>query len=525
MSAFSKRLIYAISSKIRKINKGRGSAGKSKLIIDFSKIKKSSFNIKSESSYNAYLSNGALELGLKKPNCIAWTDVSVSEYQDHIIEAKFRINSLGGYSAAGIVFRIMDEDSYYMALVSSKGFFRIDAVKDNSPKALIAWTEVSDFDGTNVNMSIITYGTFLVFVINGKWLGEVNDDSIAFGGAGFAAASYEAKDESAEYMCKASLEKITIDTRVNALEDFFKKWTDEANINAEERLRLAETFAVMDEPVKALDQIIKAWKRRDEAISKVTISYTEVRTRKELLLASRLSFRLGQYKEAEEYIDALLDQNHNSAEGNAAFTEKLKIMNELNKFLEIKFFIETYSTKINKDINYYTILGRCFWELKEYKKSAEAWDKAFEIADNGVYAVNAANAYEFDGNKDEALKRYINAGKIFLNQDNTAELAALMPKLSLLGENNWEARALSGKWAFSSEDYEKSVKEFDASEKLRRSQKPRPKEDPAVCYLWALVLYLNGKKKAAVKKLEKAVKLAPDYELFKNKLEEIKCIL
>jgi len=528
MFSFSKRLIYSISSKIKKIIPGsRG--GESKLTIDFSKIKKSPFDIKSESSYNAYLSNGSLEIGLKKSNCIAWTDIPGDEYQDHIIEAKYRLDSSGGYSAAGIIFRIMDEDTYYLALVSTKGYFRIDAVKDNSPRTLIAWTEISGFDGSGVSMKIITYGTYLIFIINGRWLGEVNDDSIAFGRVGFAIASYEEKKDGAEYACKANLEKITIDTRINALEESFKKWTDESNINAEERLVLAETFAVMDEPVRALDQIIRAWKRRDEAISKVTISYTEVRTRKELLLASRLSFRLGQYKEAEEYINTLLDQKNDSPEGKAAYFEKIKILNELNKFPEIKKFVKKNTSKFVKNIDYYTILGRCYWELKDYKNSAEAWDKAFglnrknkNMTDNGVYAANAANAHEFNGNKEEALERYISAGKIFLNQDNLAELAALMPKLALLGEKNWEARALCGKWAFSNEDYDNSENEFIVSDKLRCRIKPRPKEDPAVCYLWGLIHFLKGKKKAAVKKLEKAVKLAPDYGLFKTKLEEIK---
>ena len=415
-----------------------------------------------------------------------------------------------------------------MALVSSKGYFRVDAVKNNSPKTLLAWTEISGFDGTNVSMSVITYGTYLIFIVNGKWLGEVSNDYVAYGRIGFAAASYEETDN--EYACKANYDYISIDTRFNAIEDFYKKWTDESNINADERLKLAETFAVMDEPVKALDQINRAWKRRDEAISNVTISYTKVRTGKELLLASRLAFRLERYNEAEEYIDSLLDLGYNTAEGKIVFTEKIKILNELNKFTELKKFAKKNMSKFVKNIDFYTILGRCYWELKDYKNSAEAWDKAFELSNaanaasaaNGVYSANAANAHELNGNMEKALERYIRAGKIFLNQDNAAELAALMPKLALLGKKNWEARALAGKWAYSMEDYDKSLEEFDASDKLRHKQKPRPKEDPAVCYLRGIIHYMKKNKDIAVKMLEKAVRLAPDYELFRHKLEEIK---
>jgi len=531
MFALSRRFIYALSNKIWQKNPEY--YHEEKFTIDFARKKKSPFNIKSESSYNANLSNGTLELGLKKSNCIAWVDIPDREYQNHIIEARIRLDSLGGYAAAGIIFHIVDEDSYYLALVSSKGYLRLDLVKNSTPKTLIAWTEISDFNGTNIGLNIITYGTDIIILVNGKWLGEVNDDSLAYGRLGFAAASYEdvshteeesqkTENNEAEYTCKAYLDYISVDTRVKAIEGYFKQWTDDSNINADCRLRLAETFAVMGENTKALEQINRAWKRRDEVIRAVSSS-SEIRTKRELLLAARLSFRLGQYDEAEEFLTSILDQWPNSAEGKLAFAEKMKVLSEQNKFTELKDFVIKNPIKNNKDIEYYTLLARCYWELKDYAESAKAWHKAHDInKDNGVYATNAANAYELADNKKDALIYYIRAGKIFLNQDNVAELAAIMPKLRLLGSKNWEARALTGKWAFSIEDYNKSAQEFEAADKLRCAIKPRPKADPALYYLWGLVFYLNGKNKTAIRLLEKAVKLAPDYELFRTKLEELK---
>jgi tetratricopeptide (TPR) repeat protein len=542
MLTFSKRLIYALSNKIRQINPeysdADGITSEGKLTIDFAKTKNPPFDIKSESSYNAYLSNGSFTLGMKKANCIAWADMPDYEFQDHIIEAKIRMESLGGYAAAGIIFRIMDEDSYYLALVSDKGYFRLDVVKNNAPKTLIAWTEISDFDGINFTVKIITCGTCLIFLVNGKWLGEAVDSSIAYGRLGFALASYESvnvgredcnqggdlAEEKNEYVCKAMLDYLSVDTRIKSIEECYKKWTDDSNINAEGRLRLAETYAVMDEPVKAMDQISRAWKRRDEVIRTVSAT-SEVRTKKELLLAARMSFRLRQYDAAEEFIDAILDQWPNSAEGKLAHTEKIKILYELNKFAKLKEFVIKNPVNINKDIDYYTMFARCLWELKDYADSAKAWDMAFEMnAENGIYAVNAANAHEMAGDTQKALSRYIIAGKIFLNQDNMPELAALVPKLSLLGTENWEARALAGKWAFSIKDYDKSAKEFEASNKLRCAIKPRPKADPALFYLWGLVYYIKGKIKSAIRLVKRAVKLAPDYELFRVKLEELMLI-
>ncbi|MCL1958772.1 MAG: hypothetical protein FWF68_04155, partial [Spirochaetes bacterium] len=545
MFTFSKRFIYALSNKLRQIaprHNEDGIVSEDKLTIDFSKTKKSPFDIKSESSYNAYLSKGSLTLGLKKENCIAWVDMPDYEFEDHIIEAKIRLETLGSYAAAGVIFHIMDPGSYYLALVSNKGYFRLDLVKDSSPKTLIAWTDIPDFDKINFTLKIVTCGTYLIFLVNDKWLGEVNDTSSDYGALGFVMASYESdekkktdkqkpdgesekaeepSEEKNEYVCKAHLDYISVDSRIKYVEETFKNLTDDININAEGRLRLAETFAVMGEPAKALDQIIRAWKRRDEVIRTVSAS-SEVRTKRELLLAARMAFRLGQYDRAEEFINAILDQWPDSAEGKIAHTEKIKILTELNKFKELNEFIINNPFKIEKNIDFYTLLAKCRWELKNYVDSAEAWDKAFEMSEkNGIYAVNAANAYEMAGDEKEALARYIAAGNIFLNQDNMPELAALMQKLSVLGKDNWEAHALAGKWAFSIEDYDKSAKEFEISHKLRCALRPRPKPDPALYYLWGLVFYIKGKIKTAIRLVRRACALAPDYELFSKKLKEL----
>jgi len=548
---FSKRLIYTFSNKITR-NKSEGLSNEL-LIADLSRPKKTPFDIKTESSYNAYLSktqgSHGLALDLKKPNCIVWLETPNLEYEDHVIEAKIQLDSLGGYASAGLLFHIMDSGSYYIALVSSKGYFRLDLVKDGAPKPLIAWTEIADFDGTNIALNIITYGSYLIFVVNGKWLGEASDDSISAGKLGFALASYEATasyetasgeisageaaDKTAsgtDVICKARLDYFSVDARIKTIEDSYKKWSDDANINAESRLRLAETFAVMGKSAKALEQINRAWKRRDEAIRSVAGDYTEVRTRKELLLAARMSFRLGQFNEADEFASAILDQLTNdpariaaSVEGKEALSEKIKALNEQNKFAELKNFILKYNKILNKNINLYTTLARCYWELKEYNDAAITWEKVYKLSkENGVYAVNAANALELAGKTDEAFAYYLDAGKLFLKQDNMPELAALVPKLLALGEKNWEAHTLAGKWAFSIEDYDKCELEFSEANKLRCAVKPRPKADPAIYYLWGLVLNIRGKNSSAIRMLERAVRLAPDYGLFRFKLAEIK---
>ena len=550
MFTFLKRPLYILSNKLhRNINETMGKIPlvskpeykmKEKWIADFSKPEKSPFIIKSESSYNANILNGSLVLDLKKPNCIAWVDTSGEGYQDLIIESKFRLDSQDGYAAAGLLFRITDEDSYYLALVSSKGYFRLDSVKINSPRTLLAWTEISGFDGVNISLNIISYANHLIFIVNGRWLAEINDDSPASGRMGFALVSYEqaagtapAGSETPETMsaadqvpdntcvCRAWLDHFSVDYRLKYIERYYNKWNDSAEISAESRLRFAETLAVMGNYSQALEQIIKAWRRREEAVRSVTATYTETRTRKELLFAARLSFWLEQYSEAEDYIDACLEQGYDNAEGKEALTEKVKILAELDKFSELKQFVLKNFKLINKTSDIYALLGKSYQLHNEYKEAATAWARAFKLEkENGIYAVNAANALELSGNKDKALEFFLEAGRLFLRQDNYAELSALVPRLVVLGELNYEARELAGKWAFSIEDYVRSESEFAVAERIRRKINPRPDADPAVYYLRGLIYSINSKYKEAVRFLEVAVRLVPSYGLFRFKLAE-----
>jgi tetratricopeptide (TPR) repeat protein len=524
MLAFLRRLLYILSNRI--LRKKPEDSLNEKYRADFTKSENTPFDIKSESSYNSYLSNGSLVLCLKKTNCIAWLETPEHEYRDFVLEAKIRLDSPGYYTASGFLFRIADEGSYYIALVSNKGYFRLDVVKDYIPKPLIAWTEVPDFDKVNIDLKIIFNGDKVLIIINEKWAGEAADDSIFNGRLGYALASYDALDipESTEaanqFICRAWLDFFSIDAHEKTVEINYKTWFENTLINPESRFYLAETFAVMDEAALSLDQLNKIWKQRE--INNPGNS-TEIKTGRELLLAARMSFRLEQYREAGEYIDAALEQELDSELKSCVKAEKARIMFELENYSELKEYMLKHTCIINKDINMYNLLARCHWKLNEYEEAASVWKKAFETEkENGIYAVNAANALELAGKKEDALELFLEAGKIFLRQDNRDELAALIPKLVVLGENNHEARALAGKWAFSTEDYSQSETEFAAAEKIRCSLNPIPEADPAVHYLRGLIFYLNGKNKEAVNCLEEAVKLAPDYGLFRFKLTEFK---
>jgi tetratricopeptide (TPR) repeat protein len=443
---------------------------KERWIADFSKPERSCFDIKSEISYNAYLDKGSLFLGLKKKNCMAWLETANRVYVDQIINASFRFISPGGYCAAGIMFRIADSGNYYLALVSSKGYFRLDVVNNKIPRPLTGWTEAPGMDEQGANLCIIARGDHFIFMLNGRWVDEARDASIPGGHLGFALVSYDSGDsepaDEAEEMphdqpfvlkegcvCQSWLDFFSVDSNPGAVEAEYLKWSGNAEISAESRLRLAESFAALDRFDAAYDQILKAWKQRENVARSVTATFSEMRTRVELIFAARMAYMTGKYQIAEECINESLALGEDGPEGLEALAEKAKILSSLDRHSELAAFLPGYIKRLETEADdglpsLYALYGFACWNLKKYKTAAAAWDKAFKLNSlNGLYAANAANAWEALGRPKEAWRRRLAAGKRFLEQKDYDELGTLVPKLLAAGKNNREVHALVEEWA------------------------------------------------------------------------------
>jgi hypothetical protein len=376
MSILAKRPLHVFSSKLRR-RRQPVDRMKEKWAADFSKPEKSCFDIKPEFSYNAYLEKGSLFLGLKKKNCMAWIETANRVYVDQVIEARFRFDSHDGYCATGIMFRMTGQGSYYLALVSSKGYFRLDAVNNHIPRPLIGWTEAPGLNENHVKLGIIARGDHFIFVLNGKWLAEAFDASIPGGHLGFALASYEDTPD-----CQSWLHFLSVDARPSAVSAEYQKWRNALEIYAECRLRLAESFAALDRYDAAYNQILKAWKQREDAARSVMATYTDARTAAELLFAARMALQLGQYTAAEEYINARLAMDVTNADALTIGAEMAKILSAQNKNEELAAFLPDYIKRAKAEKKHadipplYALPGHAFWNLQDYKAAAAAWGKA-----------------------------------------------------------------------------------------------------------------------------------------------------
>jgi tetratricopeptide (TPR) repeat protein len=498
---------------------------------DFSRKKLARFDIKSDASYDANLhmnqfdENHSLVLALKKPGCIAWTEAPECHYRDMVISAAIRIDCMGGYGAGGLLFRMVDSETYYSFLISNKSYFRLDVVRNGMPFPLIGWTELPLSTGAelapdqSVDFSIIAYGSHIVILVRGRWAAEISDASLLEGTVCFTAASYESgdptysvihKEDESVYSVQAFLESLTVDSHIDEVAALYEKWRDSPEIDSMARFRLAETFAAMDQNNAAMVQLDKCWDTSGHE-----------KTQGELLLAGRLSQLLGLIADAENYISQCFQMNVESPEGKTALVEMADILYEGERFEELRDYCGEAVKLVGNEPLLWNFQGHANWNLREYETAAEAYDKAFEFDNqNGIFAKNAANVYDIMSRPKEALARYLLAGRAFLQTGNYNDLGLLIPKLFSVGKNNWEARNLMGKWAFAIEDWEMAKKEFAKADELRTHRQPSPPKDSAQAFLEALILIQEGKRREALPLLEEAVSLEKDYALFHFRLAE-----
>ncbi|MDR2768824.1 MAG: tetratricopeptide repeat protein [Treponema sp.] len=488
------------------------------------------FSLASEQRFSAAVEKDALVLRLLKSGCIAWIEDPLFRYRDLVMKGRIRLDPRGGYGAAGFIFRMVDDRTYYMILISSRAYFRLDLVRNGTPLALAGWTEIPEArisdrvgegspeqifaaslgeQGPDIfDLEVVTFGDHLLLAINDQWAGEWNDPSLSCGRICFCAASYEAMNVSVpgKATAEAALLSFSLDSHLDAAEKRYKELG--ASTDAASRVRLAETFTALGRSKNALNQLRRAWEQRPAA-------------GRELLLGAKLAMALELWDEAGGYVEQLLS----GAEQKEGRNLKAAILYSRNCYDELVSWSASFSDDDFADPAALSVLlGNAFFTAGKYGEAAAAYDHAFALdGENALAAKNAANARELLGERADALEKYRAAAKVFLKQNNYADLGLIVSRLRLLGEQDWEARALIGKWAFGVENFAEAARELDRAEELRREKQAPP--DAALYYLQALLLIREEKRREALPLLEKAVKYEGEYPLFRFRLAECRFLL
>jgi len=487
---------------------------------DFSSPRNARFREEQEESYRSRLTHNGYELEVLKKNSIVWTENSWFRYTDLMLETVLAFQG-SSYAAAGVLFRYSDEGDYYSLLVSNKGFFRLDAVFNGSPMPLMAWTEFSDTVSahTHVKVRIIVLGDRMCVILNDAWTGEVTDNTHSSGRIALTVADYgEPGTVSVKFL------HLKLDSRPVDVEADFIRWNSYIRIDPEARIRLAETFLASNQALSALVQLKRAWKQnRDTGNAAVAAGEPGNRSPKELLLAADCALRLSLIPEAEEYLDRCVETDPDSEDAHKALAEKAKLLYLANRFADLREHAEAAISYFPEDPSLWNLLGHAFWNLRAWRKSAEAYDKALTLdPTNGLLAQNTARALERSGDPESAFEHYLRAGNAFLASESYDDLAGSLARLSELDHDNFAVRALAGKYAFALEDWTRAETELVEAERLFR-EKPSDGQsapDATIPYLRGLLRTRTGKREEAIPFFRLAIELEPGFVTFRFRLAE-----
>lgn len=483
---------------------------------DFSRPRRARFPEESAPEYAASFVRGALELRLRKARVFAWVQNPLFRYSDFVAEALVRIpapkDGESPYAAAGLLFRCSDERSYYSFLVSTKGFFRVDAVFNGSPLPLVGWTETPEETdaAAGVRLRVVALGDRLTFTVDDRWAAELSDGTLSEGRVGFAAASYDDRPGAA-----ARLEAFRIDSRRLEAEAAHYRWNSYVRVDPAGRSRLASTFLSMGQPLSALVQLKRAWRTAGRAAG-------TQRSPADLLLAAECAMRLSLYPEAEEYLDRCVEADDGGADARRAVAEKAKLLYLSNRFDELREHAAEAAELYPEDATLRTLLGHACWNLGAWEAASAAYEQARELDGKaGLVALNAARARDRLGDGEGAFVRYLEAARAFLRDRMHDDLEQALPRLRELRPGDPAVLAVSGKHAYAREDWETAEAELRAS----LAAAAPGAEDSAACYLLALLLIRRGKRPEALPLLEKAVSLEAGYAPYRFRLAECRFLL
>lgn len=525
---------------------------------------RSSFQNEDCETHHTYCDREGLHLDLRRGSCLAWSELEEWRLADMEIAAELTINSDGRYTAGGLIFRKNEDDNYYIFLVSSKNWWRLDVVFNGKPRTLIPWTEVPEVPeeldherpaGT-LSLRVIAIDTRIALIINNTWAGEVEDDTLSAGTMALAFVNYDDAGSPSLTMAKLDMEG-----QARRVEEAWIRWTAWLRPRRTARLALARSFLAMGQASAALVQIQRIWKRSED------------RLEEELLLAIDASIRLALLDDARTYLDELCARTGKPETWSADILDRQSTLFYLEgnyPALEEntrRALAQQGDSRVQRSLLAHALsnMGRHTEAAAEYEKaaaqtvtanastahtqetdrdeaeteppSATASAVLTEEPDNGrgILLKNAAQEYERTGALTIALERYLEAGSHFLKIDDYEELGLLLPVLLQAGPRDPRAHALCAKYHFAREEWHAARLALRSARTLAQpgpsAKAPQEKEesrlilDPAVPYLEALLLIREGARKQAIPLLEEACALDPDYFPFLFRLLESRWLL
>ena len=457
-------------------------------------------------AYAARYERGAYLLELRKAGYFAWEPLAGDrQYSDFSLRGQVGIDPSNGHSAVGFLLRYSDDENFYSFLVSGRGLFRFDLLRNTHPVPLIEWTALPAApaedggrrggEGEARKVRIIAHGSRFTFAVDEEWVGEIEEETIASGSVAFAAQNF-AEAERGVFR----LRHLELDTRPLAVEREHYRWSYFFPALPEARARLAETLFAQGSASAAAVQMRKALKGREGTVG-------------ERFLLAECYMHVSMFEEALAEIVEVLRRDPRHAEARA---ERANVLYLANKLLEARDDITAgfADGSLAPSPMLWNLLGNAEYGLGSWEKAAAAYRRAVEgQPEEPHFLRNAARSLERAGVGAEALDLYLRATRILFRGEAYEELSLILPRVLALEPGNREVRALEAKMLY----HEGRVEE--ASVRLS-ALVDEGETDSAVHYLLGLILAARGRRDEALPHLEKAAGMEPSFPLYHFRLAE-----
>ncbi len=458
--------------------------------------------------YRSFARRGSFQLEILKPDCFAWV-TGPHKYRDLVLEATVDFDPGNPHCAAGFVLRYINEENFYYFLVSDRGSFRFDVVFNKNPLHLIEWTPFPGLSARPLELRLLARGDGFHFFADDQWIGEMTDATIAEGACGFAGQNYSEGPRAGFRLLDYAVESRPVE-----VERAYYRWVHFLPAAAANRLQLARTFHGMGRYLEALVELKKAF-RQGAGTAK------ERRLQADACLALKLN---------EEALEALEHSLALEPENEEALLAKANTLFQCRRFLEARDFIAALLPRLPSNAALANLAGACEYSLGNWEPALDHYRRAADLEPaSALFLGNLARVLERLGRGGEALQAYLQAARLLFRAETYDELSLVLARGRALAAAGGASAAEASPAARELEAYEAKMlfheNKLDEAERLLGSLVQAGYSDPAVHYLYGLVLIGRGARAQAEGSLSRATELDPSFSLSWFRLAESRFLL
>ncbi len=449
------------------------------------------FPVTDSETFSTDYRDSGIQLNAKKSNKFVWQEMPGKLFSDFVLDTDIMLptsilnhNETMHY-AAGIVFRISDNETFMFVGISDTGHVRLDCLLNGEPQALTGWVECPWLEGNLVNIMLIARGTHYTVFLNGKFALEAEDDTVSEGNIAVALQVYAASTP-----ITVRFTNMAIESRPLEVEVAYSRFTNFlANQHIDQRRRLVDSFMSVQAWIPALIQL-KRIEEHGALLDSDKFKRAECYIREYL------------YKEALNELTTI----------SKAYADYDKVKLEIYNLLYIQGQYCELKEKLLTDGDFTNplhcnLLGHAFFNLGNFIQAAEWYEKAFSLDPAmPLYAQNAARSAEYAENYEKAALLWNQAALELYKQEAYEDTKICIQHLKNLNADPKYLLALEARMAYAEQN-------FKLAESLLKKLESYHELDAGSAYLLGMIIKPKHPE-IALEYFKHAAELEPDNALY-----------